>query len=98
MPKVILAVALIGMASAAMADPVRVRGYTRADGTYVAPHVRSAPNNTTSDNWSTSPNINPYTGEQGKREAVPSYRPLYTPPAPRTPSTTYKVPCYYNCK
>ena len=99
MRKLILAVALIGMASAAMAEPVRVRGYIRSDGTYVAPHVRSAPNNSTADNWSTSPNVNPYTGQEGRREAVPTYRP-YTPPRAAPPMTPnpHKTPCYYNCK
>jgi len=39
-----------------------VRGYTRKDGTYVAPHRQSNPNNTTRDNWSTRGNRNPDTG------------------------------------
>ncbi|GAM99112.1 hypothetical protein U91I_02752 [alpha proteobacterium U9-1i] len=33
---------------------VRVRGHYRSDGTYVRPHVRSAPNNTTTDNYGPS--------------------------------------------
>src|SRR5688572_15869214 len=37
---------------------VAVSGYTRADGTYVAAHMRSAPNSTTADNLSTSSNVN----------------------------------------
>jgi hypothetical protein len=50
----------------AIAD-VRVRGYTRRDGTYVAPHYRSSPNSTKMDNWSTRGNVNPYTGREGIR-------------------------------
>jgi len=37
---------------------VGVRGYTRRDGTYVQPHVRSAPNSTRLDNFSTKGNVN----------------------------------------
>jgi hypothetical protein len=44
---------------------VRVHGYTRSDGTYVAPHVRSAPNSTPTDNYTFKGNTNPYTGQQG---------------------------------
>lgn len=45
---------------------VKVEGYYKSNGTYVKPHMRTAPNNTIMDNFSTSPNINPYTGEKGK--------------------------------
>ena len=44
---------------------VHVSGYTRANGTYVAPHYRSAPDGDFSNNWSTLGNINPYTGKPG---------------------------------
>ncbi len=46
---------------------VSVRGYYRKDGTYVRPHMRSSPNSTTLDNYSTRGNINPYTGQPGTR-------------------------------
>jgi len=46
---------------------VYVHGYTKKNGTYVAPHHRSAPNHTKSDNWSTKGNINPYTGKVGTK-------------------------------
>jgi len=42
--------------------------YTRKDGTYVAPHYRSSPNDTKMDNWSTRGNTNPYTGQPGTRD------------------------------
>src|SRR5687768_7099862 len=44
---------------------VRVRGYTRKDGTYVAPHYRSSPDGNFSNNYSTKGNVNPYTGKPG---------------------------------
>jgi parvulin-like peptidyl-prolyl isomerase len=57
------------MATSAFAQ-VHVNGYTRQNGTYVAPHYRTAPNNTISDNYSTQGNVNPYTGRAG---TVPNY-------------------------
>jgi len=44
---------------------VRVRGYTSDDGAYVAPHYRSAPDRSETNNWSTRGNLNPYTGDAG---------------------------------
>ena len=49
------------------AAPVRVRGYTKRNGTYVKPHYRTAPNATKLDNWSTKGNVNPYTGKPGTK-------------------------------
>lgn len=50
---------------------VRVRGYTRKDGTWVPPHHRSAPDGRFSNNWSTAGNVNPYTGELGTLTTPP---------------------------
>jgi hypothetical protein len=47
------------------ARDVHVSGYTRKDGTYVAPHYRSAPDSNRYNNWSTFGNVNPYTGKVG---------------------------------
>jgi hypothetical protein len=44
-----------------------VRGYTRSNGTYVAPHYQTNPNGTSADNWSTVGNVNPYTGAAGTK-------------------------------
>jgi len=44
---------------------VQVNGYYKSNGTYVQPHHRTSPNNTNTDNFSTKPNINPYTGQMG---------------------------------
>ena len=45
-----------------------VRGYTKKDGTYVAPHQRTSPNKSKMDNWSTKGNVNPYTGKEGTKD------------------------------
>ena len=37
------------------AGDVFVNGYTRKDGTYVAPHFRSAPDSSVKNNWSPHP-------------------------------------------
>ena len=44
---------------------VFVEGYTKSNGTYVQGYYRTAPNSSIYDNFSTKPNINPYTGEIG---------------------------------
>jgi hypothetical protein len=49
-----------------------VRGYSRKDGTYIAPHRQSNPDKNFSNNWSTNPNTNPYNGKQGTRINPPS--------------------------
>lgn len=58
-------------------DNYYVQGYYKSDGTYVEGHYRTTPNNTVYDNYSTYPNYNPYTGQQGTK-----YR----------SATTYTVP------
>lgn len=65
--KTLITLLLIAAASAASAQ-VHVRGYTKKDGTYVAPHERTAPNSTNLDNYSTKGNVNPYTGKPGTKE------------------------------
>lgn len=67
---------LIGMAAAgghghARGSDVQVNGYFKADGTFVAPHMRSAPDGDSSNNWSTQGNVNPYTGKEGTRATPP---------------------------
>jgi len=42
-------------------------GYTKSNGTYVAPYVATNPNNTQRDNFGTRGNYNPYTGMTGTR-------------------------------
>ncbi len=57
--------ALLLVSSSAFSGDAWVDGHTRKDGTYVAGHHRSTPDNTTSNNYSTRGNTNPYTGQQG---------------------------------
>ena len=44
----------LGLTLSAYARDVHVDGYYRSDGTYVRPHVRSAPNSTRTDNYGPS--------------------------------------------
>lgn len=65
---------------------VHVNGYTKKDGTYVAPHYRSNPNSTKLDNYSTRGNVNPYTGQVGTKDpyASPYTQPRYDSNQPST--------------
>lgn len=63
----VLAAAVVVLMPLSVSAQTRVDGYTRQDGTYVAPHMRSSPNSTQNDNWSVKPNVNPYTGQAGTR-------------------------------
>ncbi len=93
MKLLILAGLTLCVASSAFAD-TRVRGYTRKDGTYVAPHYRSSPDSSRYNNYSTRGNVNPYTGEAGHvdpdagRYTAPSpsiYQPADVSSSPETP-------------
>lgn len=93
---ILMGVALAMVAGAVSAQSTNsVRGYIRRDGTYVAPHVRTNPNSTRMDNYSTAPNYNPYTGQQGTVQPypVPVYKPYNAQPVrPYTPQPTPKCP------
>lgn len=86
MKKLVLAALVAAIFAPAVSAQVKVKGYTRSDGTYVAPHYRSSPNSSTLDNYSTKGNVNPYTGTYGTRNPSPSYGSPYT--TPRSPSTS----------
>ena len=49
-----------------------VRGHFRSNGTYVQPYYRSTADGNFYNNWSTYPNVNPYTGRIGTRLTPPS--------------------------
>lgn len=66
MKKVLLFVLGLLFALSAIADTY-VNGYYRKDGTYVQGYYRTSPNSTTTDNYSSQGNINPYTGDAGTR-------------------------------
>ena len=50
----------------------RVKGYYRADGTYVQPYMRQSPDGNFGNNYSTKGNINPYTGVSGTKTVDPN--------------------------
>lgn len=92
MKKVLLTIILLASATSPLMAQTHVKGYIRSDGTYVAPHVRSAPNRTTLDNYSTQGNVNPYTGQQGNVDPYPAYQPYRAPQPYHAP--TYTAPTY----
>jgi len=71
---------------------VRVKGYVRKDGTYVAPHYRSARDSNFWNNWSTYGNINPYTLEWGTRRTPPASGITYGGYGSSLDSTAYRSP------
>lgn len=76
---VLFALAILAPGLALAGGSVHVRGYVRKDGTYVAPHYRSAPDQSFQNNWSTKGNFNPYTGEEGTRVTPPAGHNGYQP-------------------
>lgn len=86
----------------AVSAQVHVGDYTKSDGTYVAPHYRSSPDNSTINNYSSRGNVNPYTGRLGTKNPYgvmgssgqSSYSSPYAQPV-RNGSTT-KICTYYS--
>lgn len=81
----IACVALLAAGSASA--QVSVGGYTRSNGTYVAPHVRSAPNSSPYDNY----------GSRSSQSSASSYatpRPLYGASPNPSSSTCSGYGCY----
>lgn len=68
MKYIIILASIFTFSQQASAD-VYVHGYTKSNGTYVQPHMRSNPDNTRANNWSTQGNVNPYTGQTGTQPA-----------------------------
>lgn len=66
--KIALIFALTVASSFALADNY-TKGHVRQDGTYVEGHYKSAPDRNPYNNYSTQGNSNPYTGQQGTRDA-----------------------------
>lgn len=87
----LLAAAAICVFAADVCAQVRVNGYTRKDGTHVAPHYRSSPNSSKHDNYSTRGNYNPYTGKKG---TVNPYSYPVVVPVPSLPTTTSPARTY----
>jgi hypothetical protein len=77
----VLAVTGLVVVADARADQF-VRGHVRYNGSYVQPHFRSNPDHNFYNNYSTFPNVNPYTGHIGTHH-YPTYTPYhYTPYRP----------------
>ena len=67
-----------------------VNSYTKSNGTYVQGYYRTTPNTTINDNYSTYPNVNPYTGQQGTVQ--PTYSTQSSNSYYSTPTPTYSTP------
>lgn len=95
---VVLAAALAALATPALAQSsYSTRGYVRSDGTYVQPHRSTAPDSSTYNNWSSKPNVNPYTGQQGTRNPTPSYGSTYRAPTNVYGGSKPRSCGYYGC-
>lgn len=68
---------IAALASTSVMADTYVNGYTRSNGTYVAPHMRSEPNSVRYDNYSSQGNTNPYTGSTGYQRNEYSTPPAY---------------------
>lgn len=62
MKKIMLVTAALVILGFSQADAESVRGYTRRDGTYVAPHQRTTPDRNPYNNYNFPGNYNPNTG------------------------------------
>lgn len=70
MRKLLLSAAmLLTLTALAQVNPEHhhVSGYTKKNGTYVAPHEQTNSNSTRKDNYSHKGNTNPYTGKKGTK-------------------------------
>ena len=65
MKRIALAAILAVVGTSTYAASTQVDGYMRKDGTYVAPHFRTTPDNSRANNYSSQGNFNPYNGQQG---------------------------------
>jgi hypothetical protein len=75
--KTILATAIVLVSAGAASADTYVNGYYRNNGTYVAPHYRTSPDNSRLNNYGAQGNTNPYTGQRGT--VNPYQPPTYNP-------------------
>lgn len=66
-PLIALSFTLLAQPALAKGGSHSVKGHTTKDGTYVASHHATNPDNTKSNNWSQKGNVNPYTGKEGTK-------------------------------
>lgn len=76
MKKLCFIATMIGFSITAHAQE-SVRGYYRADGSYVEPYVRSAPDSNPYNNYSAQGNVNPYVGQSGMVNSQPAMQQPY---------------------
>ena len=74
--KTLIALLVVTLTCAvAVGKPTSTKGYIKKNGTYVAPHYKTAPDKTKNNNYSTRGNANPMTGKEGTKprdgEALP---------------------------
>ena len=76
MKKLIIITLLFFFAPSVFAKDVYIKGYTRKDGTYVSPHIRSSPNQYKGDNYGRSKSdselLNPKSRDTD-RDGTPNY-------------------------
>ena len=82
------AVAGLGVVGETQADQF-VRGHYQSNGYYVQPHFRSSPDHSVYNNYSTFPNVNPYTGRIGTH-----HYPAYSYPTYGYQNYGYSYPSY----
>lgn len=91
--------ALLWLVSSSQTNPrhVYVKPYVKKNGTYVPGHYRTAPNQTNRDNFSTSPNVNPYNGKRGYVRPDNSQT-AYPSNIPDTEVRNYKIDKKITCQ
>lgn len=62
----VIGLLLLGLAGYSQ-NPKYQKGYTKKNGTYVEGHYKTSIDNKTENNYGTSGNTNPYTGQKGNR-------------------------------
>lgn len=83
---VILGVALaLAAGQASATESHRVKGYTKSDGTYVAPTRATNPDARKTNNYSSKPNVNPYSGRVGTVDPYKAPSAYKAPKAPKAP-------------
>src|SRR4051812_12861364 len=91
--KLLVSIVLLGLGIPGISEaktPVKVKGYIKQNGTYVQPHVKTSPNKSKLDNYSTKGNVNPYTGKKGT--VGPTYKAPKTTPYKAPKVTPFKAP------
>lgn len=90
-----LAMTLIGVVVFSQ-NVTHVNGYYKSNGTYVQGHYRTVQNNTVRDNFSTYPNVNPYTGTVGTKHYNYNYNTSYNYNSNKSYNYNYNSSGSYN--